>query len=149
MFINVGKFIFPVNFIVLKTMPIAILENQISFILNRLFLASSNALIDCKSGLHITMVLNIFNMDKYTTSSLIEVKMVHDIHIESTFCINIKPTFEQIFKDGLILLDELAYIDFMYNDIYVIVPLTISKALRIYLQKSSNYFVSWKGYHIL
>lgn len=56
-----------------------------------------------------------------------------------------KPTFEQIFKDELILFDELVHADFMYGDMRVwqLLVITIS---RIYLLGYSSYCESWKGH---
>ncbi|KAH9698198.1 RNA-directed DNA polymerase [Citrus sinensis] len=66
----VNKFIYPVDFIVLETEPIVNECKQIPVILGRPFLATSNALINCKNGLmkfsfgNMTLELNVFNMCK-------------------------------------------------------------------------------------
>ena len=44
--IKVGEFIFPVDFVVLKTEGVLCTENEILIILGRPFLATSNALIN-------------------------------------------------------------------------------------------------------
>ncbi|GAV73224.1 gag-asp_proteas domain-containing protein, partial [Cephalotus follicularis] len=49
--IKVGEFFFPVDFVVLDTQPVANLNDQIPVILGRPFLATSNALINCRNGL--------------------------------------------------------------------------------------------------
>ena len=49
--IKVGEFIFPVDFVVLETAPVENPRGQIPVILGRPFLATSNALINCRSGL--------------------------------------------------------------------------------------------------
>ncbi|XP_077246044.1 uncharacterized protein LOC143885887 [Tasmannia lanceolata] len=49
--IKVGDFLFPVDFIVLDTEPVANIKDQIPIILGRPFLATSNALINCRNGL--------------------------------------------------------------------------------------------------
>nr|WP_164990771.1 hypothetical protein [Pseudomonas protegens] len=67
--VQVDKFIYPVDFIVLDTQPV---EGCKSFpvILGRPFLATSNALIDCRNGLmklsfgNMTLEMNIFNICK-------------------------------------------------------------------------------------
>jgi len=67
-FIKVGEFIFLVDFIVLETTPVSNPRRQIPVILRRPFLATSNALINCRSGLmkltfdNMTVDLNIFNL---------------------------------------------------------------------------------------
>jgi len=67
--IQVDKFIYPVDFIVLDTQPVEAC-NSIPIILGRPFLATFNALINCRNGLmklsfgNITMEMNIFNICK-------------------------------------------------------------------------------------
>jgi hypothetical protein len=64
----VDKFYFPVDFIVLDTEPVQNLGSQIPVILERPFLATTNALINCKIGVikisfrNMTMELNIFHI---------------------------------------------------------------------------------------
>lgn len=68
--IKVGEFIFPVDFVVLETEYIPNPENQIPVVLGRPFLATSNALINCRNGMmkisfgNMTVDLNIFNLFK-------------------------------------------------------------------------------------
>ena len=68
--IKVGEFIFSVNFVVLKTAPVKNPRGQIPIILGQPFLATSNALINCRSGLmkltfgNKNIDLNIFNLEK-------------------------------------------------------------------------------------
>ena len=63
-------FYFPVDFIILDMHPISNVNSQISMILGRPFLATSNALINCRSGVlklsfgNMTLKLNIFNTCK-------------------------------------------------------------------------------------
>jgi hypothetical protein len=67
--IKVGKFYFPVDFIVIDTEPMRDGVNQILVILGRPFLATANALINCRMGVmkisfgNMTMELNIFNIN--------------------------------------------------------------------------------------
>ncbi|XP_043695157.1 uncharacterized protein LOC122645837, partial [Telopea speciosissima] len=49
--LKVGEFIFPIDFIVLDTQPLANFKDQIPIILGRPFLATGNALINCGNGL--------------------------------------------------------------------------------------------------
>ena len=68
--VQVDKFCFPVDFIVLDTHPVMSPETQIPVILGRPFLATSNAFINCRNGViklsfgNMTLELNIFNICK-------------------------------------------------------------------------------------
>lgn len=67
--VQVDKFIYHVDFIVLDTQPIEV-HNEIPIILGRPFLATSNALINCRNGImklsfgNMTLELNVFNLCK-------------------------------------------------------------------------------------
>jgi len=67
--VQVDKFIYPVDFIILDTQPVESC-NSFPVILERLFLATSNALINCRNGLmklsfgNMTLEMNIFNICK-------------------------------------------------------------------------------------
>ena len=66
--IKVGNFVFPIDFVVLETEPVKNMKNQIPIILGRPFLATSNALINCRNGSmkltfgNMTIDLNVFNV---------------------------------------------------------------------------------------
>jgi len=66
---QVDKFIYPMDFIVLDTQPVEAC-NSFPVILGRQFLATSNALINCRNGLmklsfgNMTLEMNIFNICK-------------------------------------------------------------------------------------
>jgi len=87
--VQVDKIIYPVDFIVLDTQPIQAC-NSFPVILGRPFLATSNALINCRNGLmklsfgNMTLKMNIFNICKQPgdDNDLQEVdfteKLVHD-----------------------------------------------------------------------
>ena len=68
--VQVDKFYFPVDFVVLDTQPVVNQGTQFPVILGRPFLATSNAIIHCKGGLmtlsfgNMTVNLNIFNVIK-------------------------------------------------------------------------------------
>ena len=68
--IKVGDFVFPVDFVVLETEKVPNQKNQIPVILGRPFLATSNALINCRNGRmtltfgNMTVELNIFDLGK-------------------------------------------------------------------------------------
>ena len=67
--IQIEQFYFPVDFIILETESVPNPDRQIPVILGRPFLATSNAIINCRSGQlrlsfgHLTIELNIFNMN--------------------------------------------------------------------------------------
>jgi len=87
--VQFDKFIYPMDFIVLDTQPVEAC-NSFPVILGRLFLATSNALINCRNGLvklsfgNMTLEMNIFNICKQPrdNNDLQEVdfteKLVHD-----------------------------------------------------------------------
>ncbi|KAI3453495.1 hypothetical protein Pfo_010158 [Paulownia fortunei] len=66
--VQIDKFYFPVDFIILDTEPVAQTHTQIPIILGRPFLATSNALINCRNGIlklsfgNMTLELNVFNV---------------------------------------------------------------------------------------
>ncbi|RVW56356.1 Retrovirus-related Pol polyprotein from transposon opus [Vitis vinifera] len=68
--VQVDNFYYPVDFVVLDTDPIVKETNYVPIILGRPFLATSNAIINCKNGLmqltfgNMTLELNIFYMSK-------------------------------------------------------------------------------------
>ena len=68
--IQVDRFYYPVDFIVLHTEPVAVGPNHVPIILRRPFLATSNAIINCRNGVmqltfgNMTLELNIFHLGK-------------------------------------------------------------------------------------
>eukprot|EP00258_Populus_trichocarpa_P031932 XP_024447951.1 uncharacterized protein LOC112325519 [Populus trichocarpa] len=68
--VQVDKFYFPVDFVVLDTAPIQGSNAPTPVILGRPFLATSNALINCRNGVmklsfgNMTVEMNIFNVSK-------------------------------------------------------------------------------------
>ena len=68
--VQVDKFYFPVDFVVLDTQPVVNQGTQLPVILGRPFLATPNAIIHCRGGLmtlsfgNMTVNLNIFNVIK-------------------------------------------------------------------------------------
>jgi hypothetical protein len=68
--IKVDKFYFPIDFIVLDMELIQVVGTEIPMILGRPFLATANALINCRSGVmkisfgNMTVELNIFHIRK-------------------------------------------------------------------------------------
>ena len=68
--IQVDKFYYPVDFVVLDTKPVVVGTNYVPIILGRPFLATSNAIINCRNGVmqltfgNMTLELNIFYLSK-------------------------------------------------------------------------------------
>ena len=68
--IQVDKFYYPVDLVVLDTEPVAVRANHVPIILGRPFLATSNAIINCRNGVmqltfgNMTLELNIFHFSK-------------------------------------------------------------------------------------
>ena len=68
--IQVNKFYYPVDFVVLDIKPTAGEANYVPIILGRPFLATSNAIINCRNGVmlltfgNMTLELNIFHLSK-------------------------------------------------------------------------------------
>ena len=68
--VQVDKFYYPVDFVVLDTEPVAVGANYVPIILGRTFLATSNAIINLRNRVmrltfgNMTMELNIFHLSK-------------------------------------------------------------------------------------
>ena len=68
--IRVGEFIYPIDFIVLETQLVSNLKAQTQVILERPFLATANAIVNCRNGSmrltfgYMTREINIFNLEK-------------------------------------------------------------------------------------
>ena len=68
MLVKVDKFYYPVDFVVLDTEPIANGPNHVPIILGRPFLATANAIINCRNGVmqltfgNMTLEHNIFHL---------------------------------------------------------------------------------------
>ena len=68
--VQIDKFYYPVDFVVLDTDPTVKEANYVPIILGRPFLATSNAIINCRNGVmqltfgNMTLELNIFHLCK-------------------------------------------------------------------------------------
>ena len=68
--LQIDKFYYPVDFLILDTQTAVDTESKIPIILGRPFLATSNALINCRNGLmkisfgNMTLEVNVFNIAK-------------------------------------------------------------------------------------
>ena len=76
--VKIDKFYYPVDFVVLDTEPIASDPNHVPIILRRPFLATANAIINCRNGImqltfgNMTLELNIFHLNN--KQNLLETK---------------------------------------------------------------------------
>ena len=67
--VKIDKFYYPVDFVVLNTEPIANEPNHVPIILGKPFLATANAIINCRNGVmqltfgNMTLELNIFHLN--------------------------------------------------------------------------------------
>ncbi|KAH9658411.1 Endonuclease [Citrus sinensis] len=95
--IQVDKFYFPVDFIVIDTQPIQDLRKHIPIILGRPFLATADAHIQCRTGNmqlsfgNMTMELNIFNIAKQPHSAddeIVDVDLIEAL-VDDTFVSNL------------------------------------------------------------
>ena len=89
--IKIGEFIFPIDFVVLETASVANPRGQIPAVLDRSFLATSNALINCRSGLmkltfeNLTANMHIFNLkglQSDPSNQSFKVNMIQDFSSE-------------------------------------------------------------------
>ncbi|XP_024025847.1 uncharacterized protein LOC112092877 [Morus notabilis] len=68
--VQVDKFYYPIDFLVLDTQSVVSIESKIPIILGRPFLATTNALINCRNGLmkisfgNMTLEVNFFHIAK-------------------------------------------------------------------------------------
>lgn len=95
--IQVNKFYFPVDFIVIDTQPIRDSRKHISIILSRPFLATAGAHIQCRTGNmqlsfdNMTMELNIFNIAKQPHNGddeIVDVDLIKAL-VDNTFLSNL------------------------------------------------------------
>ena len=95
--IQVDIFYFSADFIVLDTQPVENLETQILIILGCLFLATSDAFIQCRNGVmrlafgNMTWELNIYNIAKQIKNEgeVQEVSSIESImenYMQTSFC---------------------------------------------------------------
>ena len=97
--IQVDKFYYPVDFVVLDTKPVVAGANYVPIILGRPFLATSNAIINCRNGVmqltfgNMTLELNIFYLSK------MHMQLVEDVPEEA--CIIDTILKEQAVQQGM------------------------------------------------
>ncbi|XP_022886923.1 uncharacterized protein LOC111402855 [Olea europaea var. sylvestris] len=105
--VQIDKFYFPVDFIVLDTHPVLNSNAQIPVILGRPFLATSNALINCRNGIlklsfgNMTVEMNIFNICKQHGDE----DDLHEVDL-----------IEQLVDDQFIATSSYDALEFEFND---------------------------------
>ena len=83
--VKVDKFYYPVDFVVLDTKPIENGPNHVPIILGRPFLATANAIINCRNGVmqltfgNMTLELNIFHLNNKHKLVEIENQMTDEV----------------------------------------------------------------------
>ena len=88
--VKVDKFYYPVDFVVLDTEPVAEGINQVPIILGRPFLATSNAIINCRNGFmqltfcNMTLELNIFHLSNKHHSTKDEEQKLDEVCLSGT-----------------------------------------------------------------
>ena len=88
--VKIDKFYYPVDFVVLDTEPMAESTNQVPIILGRPFLATSNAIINCRNGVmqltfgNMTLELNIFHLSNKDKPSEDEEQKSEEVCLSGT-----------------------------------------------------------------
>ncbi|KAH9780933.1 hypothetical protein KPL71_008264 [Citrus sinensis] len=112
--IQVDKFYFPVDFIVIDTQPIHNSRKHIPIILGRPFLATADAHIQCRTGNmqlsfgNMTMELNIFNIAKQPHNAddgIVDVDLIEAL-VDNTFLSNLSDDLLH-FNDACIVLSHI------------------------------------------
>ena len=96
--VQVEKFYYPVDFLVLDTQSVVSMESKIPIILGRPFLATANALINCRNGLmkisfgKMTLEVNVFHIvkqpyddDECNQTFLINTLVSEEVQLRSDF----------------------------------------------------------------
>ena len=110
--VQVEKFYYPVDFVVLDTEPLKKGMNSVPIILGRPFLATANALINCQNGLmqlsfgNMTVEMNVFNLckqpmyhDDVENEEACLIEALVQEHIEKLMEENIDEFFSTIIKE--------------------------------------------------
>ena len=88
--VKVDKFYYPIDFVVLDTEPVKEGINQVPIILGRPFLATSNAIINCRNGVmqitfgNMTLELNIFHLSNKHKSAEDEEQKSNEVYLSGT-----------------------------------------------------------------
>ena len=90
--VKVNEFYYPVDFVILETEPVIHPDNHTPIILGRPFLATANAVINCRNGMlklsfgNMKVELNVFNISKQPPDDkeINEVDMIESL-VQETF----------------------------------------------------------------
>ena len=116
--IRVGEFIYPVDFIVLETQPVSNPRSQTPVILGRPFLATANAIINCRNGSmrltfgDMTKEVNVFNLGKHpydVTDQPFEVNFIENMTSEHNEEITLESKEEDELGSSDLNLDEIEW----------------------------------------
>ena len=112
--VQVDKFYYPIDFIVLDTEPIAREPNHVPIILGRPFLAIDNALINCRNEVmqltfgNMTLKLNIFylckrhpNQDEDEQEEVCLIDTLIEEHVEGIMKEEMEKTYEEFEENEL------------------------------------------------
>ncbi|XP_026458789.1 uncharacterized protein LOC113359354 [Papaver somniferum] len=135
--IKVENFYFPVDFIVLDTQPVQYHDDHIPVILGRPFLATSNAIINCRNGVlnlsfgNMTVELNVFNISQQPMdcddSDLHEINMIESLIQDSLpDILSVDPLQACLDNFDLDLLDS-KYISEVHSLLESVPPMDIAK----------------------
>ncbi|KAL5583500.1 hypothetical protein UlMin_015942 [Ulmus minor] len=91
--VQIDKFYYPVDFLVLDTIAIVNTESKISLILGRPFLATANALINCRNGLmtlsfgNMTLEVNVFRVSRqpHEEDECFDTYMINELILEDEY----------------------------------------------------------------
>ena len=88
--VKIEKFYYPVDIVVLYTEPMEESTNQVPIILGRPFLATSNAIINCRNGVmqltfsNMTLELNIFHLSNKDKPAEDEEQKLEEVCLSAT-----------------------------------------------------------------
>jgi len=114
--IRVGEFIYPVDFIIFETQPVSNPRSQTIIILGRPFLATANAIKNCRNRSmrltfgDMTKQINVFNLDKHpyaTNDQPFKVNLIENVTSEHREEIELKTRCDTELESENFNLDEM------------------------------------------
>ncbi|KAJ0038202.1 hypothetical protein Pint_23027 [Pistacia integerrima] len=105
--VQIDKFYYPVDFLVLDTISIVNTESKTPLILGRPFLATANALINCRNGLmtlsfgNITLEVNVFRVSRqpHEEDECFDTYMIEELILEDEYIKDNSNHLEFLLKD--------------------------------------------------
>ena len=91
--VQIDKFYYPVDFLVLDTIAIVNMESKIPLILGRPFFSTANALINCRNGLmtlsfgNMTLKVNVFRVSRqpHEEDECFDTYMIDELILEDEY----------------------------------------------------------------